>query len=221
MKSNAAWCTARGITALVAAAGLGGLTQVAVGAPPIPPTYFSGLINDYSPGHVNGVAVKGAPYEMRGRWSLEVHRDSGTATFTAALNMETTDAGSVNQDDPTTRGAHTHHITMTGPVDYKPSTCPANDPANPPITWHVSVSGLSQITGNGNQAPFQVKLGPSNLQVCIGGGMDGTLEFSNITLVFSAPATTHFGPQPIHGVISKCAWAGEGERESSECTATW
>ncbi len=219
MKNNATWRTARTMAVLAAAAGLGGLTQVAAGAPPTPPKHFSGLISDYSPQHVNGVAVRGGPYEMRGRWSLELHRDAGTATFTAALNMETTDAGSVSQDDPTTRGAHTHHITLSGALDYDTSACPANDPANPPITWHFLVSGLAQITGNGNQAPFQVKLGRSNLQVCVGGGMDGTLEFSNITLVLGAPANTHFGPQPIHGVITKCAW--ERERESSDCTAAW
>jgi hypothetical protein len=156
---------------------------------------------------------------MRGRWSLDLQRYPHTATFSAALNMETTDAGAVSQDDPTTRGAHTHHITMTGPLSYDTSSCPASDPANPPIAWRFLVSGQAQITGNGNQAPFQVKLGPSNLQVCVGGGADGTLEFSNISLVLGAPANTHFGPQPIHGVVTRCAWAGE--RESNECTLAW
>jgi hypothetical protein len=134
--------------------------------------------------------------------------------------METTDAGAVSQDDPEhTRGAHTHHITMTGQLSYDTSSCPANDPANPPIQWQFLISGPAQITGNGNQAPFQLKGGISNLQVCVGGGTDGTLELSNITLVLGAPASSHFGTQPVHGVVAKCSWAEESA--SSECTLTW
>jgi hypothetical protein len=209
----------RSIALLASAALLGGVTQALAATPPVPPVRLSGLLNDYSPAHVNGAPVKGAPYEMRGRWSLEIQLKSRTAVFSAAMNMETTDAGVVNQDDPTSRSAHVHTITMTGPLSTDTSTCPANDPANPPIAWRFSVSGLSQITGNGNQAPFQLKLGPSNLQVCVGGGADGTLEVSNVTLVLGAPASTHFGPQPIHGVITTCAWGLE--RESDECTLAW
>ena len=219
MKSNVLKSAVRGISVLASAAALGGLTQAVAGAPPISPVHISGLLNDFSPAHVNGVAVKGAPYEMRGRWSLDLQLRSRTATFSAAMNMETTDAGVVSQDDPTTRGAHTHHIAMNGPISADTSTCPVSDPANPPIAWRFSVSGPAQITGNGNQAPFQVKLGPSNLQVCVGGGQDGTLEVSNITLVLGAPANTHFGPQPIHGVVTRCAWAGEAD--SNECTLAW
>jgi hypothetical protein len=219
MKSNLSKISVRSIAVLASAAGLGVLTQAVADTPTAPPDHLSGLLNDYSPAHVNGAPVKGAPYEMRGKWSLEIQRHSRTAVFAAALNMETTDAGVVNQDDPTTRGAHTHHITMAGPFSYDTSGCPANDPANPPVTWHFVVSGQAQITGNGNQAPFQVKLGLSTLQVCVGGGTDGTLQFSNVTLVLGAPANTHFGPQPIHGVITRCAWGGE--RESNDCTLAW
>ena len=219
MKSEMLKSALRRIAVLVPAVGLGGLTPAGAGAPPDPPRYLTGLINDYSPAHVNGTPVKGGPYEMRGRWSLDVQVHRRTATFSAALNMETTDAGSVSQDDPTTRGAHTHHITMFGPLSYDTSTCPANDPANPAVKWHFVVSGQAQITGNGNQAPFQVKLGTSLLQVCVGGGADGTLELSNVTLVLGAPANTHFGPQPIHGVVTKCAW--KGDRESNDCTLSW
>jgi hypothetical protein len=219
MKKNVLKSTVRSIVVLASAAAVGGLTQVVAGTPPAPPRHLGGLLNDYSPAHVNGTAVKGGPYEMRGRWSLDLQRYPRTATFSAALNMETTDAGAVSQDDPTTRGAHTHHITMSGTVSYDTSSCPVSNPADPLIAWRFLVSGPAQITGNGNQAPFQVKLGLSNLQVCVGGGMDGTLEFSNIALVLGAPANTHFGPQPIHGVVTRCAWGGE--RESNECTLAW
>ena len=218
MKINVLKSTVRSIVVL-AAATVGGLTQAVAAAPPEPPRHLGGLLNDYSPAHVNGIAVKGGPYEMRGRWSLDLQLYPRTATFSAALNMETTDAGAVSQDDPTTRGAHTHHITMAGPISPDTSSCPASDPANPPVAWRFSVTGLAQITGNGNQAPFQLKGGPSNLQVCVGGGADGTLLVSNVTLVLGAPANTHFGPQPIHGVVTRCAWGSE--RESNECTLAW
>jgi hypothetical protein len=216
MNSNKS-CTARRSAILVSAAGLSGVA-LAISVPPLP-EHLTGLINDYSPAHVAAVPVKGAPYEMRGRWSLELRKRATAATFSAAINMETTDQGNVSQDDPTTRGAHTHHITMEGSVNRDTSACPASDPANPPITWRFLVSGPAQITGNGNIAPFQMKGGLSTLQVCVGGGTDGTLEFSNITLVLGAPANTHFGPQPIHGVVSKCGWGWEAE--SVDCTLTW
>jgi hypothetical protein len=30
-----------------------------------------------------------------------------------------------------------------------------------------------------------------------------TVEFSNMTLVYTGPATGHFGPQAIHGVVTQ------------------
>jgi hypothetical protein len=39
------------------------------------------------------------------------------------------------------------------------------------------------------------------LQVCVNGGSD--VPFSNVTLVFGAPASGHFGAQAIHGVVRK------------------
>jgi len=41
----------------------------------------------------------------------------------------------------------------------------------------------------------------SMLQVCVNGGSD--VPFSNVTLVFGAPASGHFGAQAIHGVVRK------------------
>jgi hypothetical protein len=68
MKSNALKGTVRSIVVLASAAALGGgLTQAVAGALPTPPRHLGGLLNDYSPAHVNGTAVKGAPYEMRGQ----------------------------------------------------------------------------------------------------------------------------------------------------------
>ena len=38
------------------------------------------------------------------------------------------------------------------------------------------------------------------MQICITGGTEA--NYSNVTLVYTGPATTHFGPQAIHGVIT-------------------
>jgi hypothetical protein len=37
------------------------------------------------------------------------------------------------------------------------------------------------------------------LQVCVNGGTD--VPFSNVSLVFGAPASGHFGMSAIHGVV--------------------
>ena len=158
--------------------------------------HFSGVFNDYSPS-----TVSGGPYEMHGKWSLEVQK-GGTASFSADLTMMTSDYGitgatQVDPSNPSTRSPHTHHISMTNvTVSYDTSVCPAN---NPPTTVSgLVVAGTATTTGNGGPASFESK-GSSTLQVCIMGGSE--VSFSNVTLVYSGPATGHFGTQPIHGVV--------------------
>jgi len=167
------------------------------------PKYFSGVFNDYTP--ATGVA---GPWEMHGAWSLKLKGNSGQADFSAFMTMEHSDywillhpitaPASPNVDNPGTRSPHTHHITMTDAVvSYDTSACPANSPATT-VPGFV-VTGPVSITGNGSSAPFETK-GPSTLQVCINGGTE--VQFSNVTLVLTGPAaTSHFGGQPIHGVV--------------------
>jgi hypothetical protein len=171
------------------------------------PERLGGLINDYTPSN-----VAGGPYELRGKWSVRLHRESLTADFSAFLDMETSDYGIseaiVDPTNPTTRGAHTHHITMTAPFTYLTSdasgVCPLPPAGTPPTTGPVIVItgtpsvGTPKISANGGSAPFD-KNGPSGLQVCITGGTEVT--FSNVTLAFSGPAKGHFGSLPIHGVV--------------------
>jgi len=159
------------------------------------PVHFSGLISDYTPS-----TSPGGPYEMRGEWSLDVH--GGTADFSADLNMETSDYGisgatQVDPTNPATRTPHTHHISITNAtVSYNTSTCPANSPAT--TVSGLVVTGTAPTTANGGPAPFDPN-NTSTLQVCIMGG--ASTSFSNLTLVYSGPATGHFGTQPIHGVV--------------------
>src|ERR1700722_15772310 len=160
------------------------------------PVHFSGLINDYSPS-----TSPGGPYEIRGDWSLDVQA-GGTATFSADLNMETSDYGitgatKVDPTNPATRSPHTHHISVTNAtVSYDTSLCPTNSP--PTTVSGLMVTGTAPTTANGGPAPFDPN-NTSTLQVCIMGGSG--VSYSNVTLVYSGPATTHFGSQPIHGVV--------------------
>jgi len=160
--------------------------------------HFKGLISDYSPS-----TVAGGPYEIRGTWSLDVQR-GGQATFTADLNMETSDYGissatAVDPTNPGTRSPHTHHILVTNAtVSYDTSVCPANSPAT--TGSGVVVTSTATTTGNGGPAAFESK-GASSLQICITGGSE--VEFSNLTMVYTGPATGHFGPQAIHGVVTQ------------------
>ena len=156
--------------------------------------HLGGMINDYSPATINGTVV--GPYEIRGTWSMRVNDRSGLANFSASLNMEKSDyaivEGLVDVEDPSTRSPHTHGITMTdAALSYDTSTCPANSPAN---TLLFMISGPVAITANGGSV-----LSGSSLNVCVSGGT-GT-PYSTVTLVFTGPATDHFGSQPIHGYI--------------------
>ncbi len=179
---------------------------------PSPPTrHFSGLINDYTP---SAAVVGGGPYEMHGKWSLDLDERRGTATFAAVMNMETSDygitQGTVNKDDPTTRGAHTHHMSMTDGVvtaDWVTS-CPKFSPA---ATDGFVVTGSVFVTGNGSGAPFG---NPSPLTVCVLGGT--VVKFSNITLTIGKPAANHFGLQAIHGVVASCT--GRWGIRANDCT---
>jgi len=170
----------------------GGLAQT--------PEHFRGLINDYSPS-----TVKAGPYEIRGNWSLDLHAKSSTADFSAALNMETSDygitEGIVDPTDPSTRGAHTHHIKLThATVTWNMDGCPTFSIAT---TEGFQVNGtVSLLTGNGSNAPFETDPPSSTLQVCVTGGSgDYSIPYSNLTLVFQGPATAHFGTEAIHGFV--------------------
>ena len=176
--------------------GVSGVALVLAYAQDLRPVNFSGTIHDYSPS-----TVSGGPYEMRGEWTLNV-QTGGAASFSADMTMETSDYGitgatQVDPANPATRSPHTHHISMTNvTVSYDTSVCPANSP--PTTVSGLVVNGTATTSGNGGPATFEAK-GPSTLQVCIMGGSEVT--FSNLTMVYTGPATGHFGPQPIHGVV--------------------
>lgn len=163
---------------------------------------FAGQINAYSPQTAStGTA---GPYEIRGPWSLNLkrERDLEKFEFSAAVNMElsdgwvlTTNRNSPTPFDPSARNAHTHHITMTeGQI-----TRLANG--------GFQICGTGTVTLNGGATPFAQQ---SPLTITITGGTD--VEFSNITLVFGAPASGHFGGDPLPGVVRSVKEESDNEQ---------
>ena len=165
------------------------------------PVKLSGTISDYTSGAQD--------WEMRGTWSVTVYGDSGTADFEAALNMEHSDLALIN--GATGRTQHTHHITMTNAQvisdsSYVSSNCPSAH-YSPPTSTGIALVGMASVTANGHNAPFSPNGELAQLTVCVTGS--DQVEFSNVTLVFPSnkddgtnnPAATHFGSQPINGVV--------------------
>jgi hypothetical protein len=174
--------------------------------------HLSGLFNDYSPSN-----VAGGPYEMHGQWTLDLRREWRTGETIADFAADMTMAGFVTTVVTTppdgsgtgtvavqTQGGvapHTHHISMTNvKVTFDMTGCP-NYVTNPSTEGFQINSTVNMVTGNGSNAPFEPTPPASMLQVCVTGGTE--IASSNVTLVFTGPATKHFGPQAIHGVVRK------------------
>jgi hypothetical protein len=176
------------------------------------PEHLSGIINDFTPLVLATPTKPATLYEMRGHWSLNVNNRTGKADFSAFMTMELSDYWILFTNSDATiagiRGAHTHHIVMTdATVTPESTTCPGDNPAN---TARFMLTGPANfVSGNGNPAAFE-KNGPSMLQVCITGGTEVT--YSNMTLVFTGPATTHFGSQAIHGAVRSLEKLDESKR---------
>jgi hypothetical protein len=176
--------------------------------------HFSGLINDYSP---LSASVKGSPWEMHGQWSMDVNPEWGTADFSADMTMSgygKTSTGAVDPTQPLVN-PHTHHIRLTNvKVTWDMTGCPAYQP--PATITGFQLNGtVSLMTGNGSIAPFETDPPSSTLQVCVTGGnyVRYSQPDSNITLVFGGLATTHFGPQAIHGVVRYPSTDAIGKRD--------
>jgi hypothetical protein len=193
MKSKTPASAVRGLSLLLLASGICALAQERR------PVQFSGAISDYAP-----ASVKGGPWEMNGQWSLDLHGQSG-ADFSADMTMSDygTSGGAVDATQPG-QNPHTHHIKLTNAaVTWNMDNCPTVSPAT---DRGFQINGtVSLLTGNGSNAPFETDPPSSTLQVCVTGGDDVlySVPNSNVSLVFGGPATTHFGPQAIHGVVRK------------------
>ena len=176
------------------------------------PVHFTGLLNDYVP---LLATVKGSPYEMHGQWSMDVNPAWGTADFSADMTMSSfgkTTAGAVDPTQPLVN-PHTHHIRLTNVrITWDMTGCP---PYATATQMGFQINGtVSLLTGNGSNGTFETNPPSSTLQVCVTGGFDVPFSVtnSNITLVFVGPATSHFGPQAIHGVVREAADSNRKDR---------
>jgi hypothetical protein len=166
------------------------------------PVHLSGLLNDYTPLSEN---VTGSPWEMHGQWSMDLWPDRGTADFSADMTMSgfgKTAEGAVDPTQPLVK-PHTHHIRLTNvKITWDMTGCPTYAAPSPTSGFQITKT-VSLLTGNGNNAPFETTPPSSVLQVCVTGVTDApySVPNANMTMVFTGPATTHFGPQAIHGVV--------------------
>jgi hypothetical protein len=165
------------------------------------PVHFTGSVHDYT-----SSAVKGGPWEFHGNWTLDVL--AGKADF--LLDMTMADFGT--PPNPATPGQtpHVHHVVLKGAtIQWNMDGCPAfAAPTNNTFGFQLT-SKVDVLTGNGQPAPFDPAPPQSPLTVCITGvtGEAGSVAFSNITLEFGAPASSHFGVGTvIHGVVSNPKW---------------
>jgi hypothetical protein len=182
----------------------------AVAQEPVP-AQFSGLLNDYVPS-----TVKGGPWELHGQWTLSVNEWSGTADFAADLTMSGYGKTASGAVDPAEGGvsAHTHHIKLTNAtITWDTTGCPSASSGTPALYGGFQLKEtVSLMAANGSNAPFETTPPSSVLQVCVRGGEGkDSIPFSNITLQFEtgSPAISHFGPQPIQGVVR--GWNGRWE----------
>lgn len=158
---------------------------------------FRGVMNDYTPAS----APVSGPWEVRGSWWLTVKGRSGHADFSAALTMERSDLGAVQNappssatppppplDDPKNRSAHTHHITLVNGEVTETAT-------------GFQVTGPAAITKDGAwPPPFGTILPVLTIEIT-GGTGENSVRFSNITVLFGTPADKHFGMAPLLGVV--------------------
>jgi hypothetical protein len=200
MQNKCFYCAARALVVVFAVA-IGAFAQNH-GA-----VQFRGVINDFTPAHT---VKPSGPWELHGVWRLDLKREFGTADFSAALTMENSDYWLLitsnppaDPDSPATRTPHTHHIALKdAQVTWDPSAVSSGCPTasyKPATTTGFMVTGMASITGNGGYPPFAPEGQLSPLTVCVTGGTQ--VEYSNITLVFGAPASGHFGSQPINGAV--------------------
>ena len=166
------------------------------------PVHFKGLINDYT-----ASTVKGGPWELHGSWTLDLRGASGSSDFSADLTMSNygTTNGAVDPAKPGNT-PHVHHVVLNNAtVKWNMEGCPTFAvPTNNTIGFQIT-GQVSLLTGNGQPAPFDPAPPQSQLTVCITGvsGEEGSVAFSNITMEFGAPASSHFGVGTvIHGVVT-------------------
>jgi hypothetical protein len=116
------------------------------------------------------------PWIVHGPWTLDMQGTSGKGDFSASFSMVRSDNAS--------RQAHTHHVGLTnGDVT--------------PIAGGYRITGGATMTSNGSQAGFS----GSQITIEVVGG--NAVPLSNVRLTFGGASATHFGTEPLDGVITR------------------
>lgn len=117
----------------------------------------------------------GGAWHVAGTWTLTLKGDSSKADFAASLAMV--------RADNETRSPHTHHVSIT-------------DAHVTALANGFRISGAAVMTGNGHLAGFS----GAPVDVLVTGG--NTVDLSNVSVIFSGGAVSHFGAEPLDGVVS-------------------
>jgi hypothetical protein len=114
------------------------------------------------------------PWEILAEWALSINSSTGRIELIASINMVRSDS------EP--RQSHTHHVGMSDGIPV-------------PIAGGYRIVGTASITTNGVTAAFS----PSPVVIDLTGG--SAQRFSNIQLTFGGAAASHFGSEPLDGVV--------------------
>lgn len=134
---------------------------------------------------MSGLIDSSGPWKIAGEWSVHLEGNSGKADFNATLNMLRSDYWLIQTSTPNNPAGinyHTHHVT----VEDADVTTIANG---------IQLTGMATITANGSVAPVS----PSPVTITITGG--DALDFSNISITFGGKAASHFGSDPLTGMV--------------------
>jgi hypothetical protein len=147
-------------------------------AQPAAPKALRGMIHDY-------LLTNGERWHAAGEWSLRLTGDRSRGDFSAIFI-------GVPRDNPPvfpTSVAHTHSVSI---IDGQVAVTPDAN-GNSVLT----ISGPGTFTGNGN---LQAGFSGSQVEVTIKGG--NAISYSNFEMVIGSPATSHYGTETFHGVVT-------------------
>src|SRR3954470_19199547 len=161
------------LVAVVLALGGQGLAHSAA------PKELRGIIHDY-------LLTNGERWHVSGEWSVQLKGDGTKGDFVAAFI-------GVPRDNPPvfpTSAAHTHHVSIVG------GDVAITEDANGNSI--LTISGPGTFAGNGN---LQSAFTGSHVAVTIKGG--NAISYSNFGMVIGPPATSHYGTEAFHGLVTQ------------------
>ena len=137
------------------------------------------MIHDY-------LVTGGERWHVSGEWFLQLKGDRSIGDFSAGFI-------GVPRDNPPlfpASAAHTHHVSIV-----EGDVAVTEDGNGNSI---LTISGPGTFTGNGN---LQSAFSGSHVEVTIKGG--NAISYSNFEMIIGPPATSHYGTETFHGVVTQ------------------